>query len=299
MREKKETADNIIQQINKALDIYSNNFSEQFHLKIPKDVIKRVHFYRDEYFHYLKDSVYKSNICYLLQLIDYQIWLYKVFRPVFSLENAYFYQLLVSMGIAAEALAASIIADPLIISDKKDRSLGEVLPEYTNALDQIHRNSFRKNIEILGSLDIIDTELEKKYQNFRLNIRNIVHIQNWNGRLYNSLNLEEFQKKLNEFKYFLLEIKEKVNMKHDKEKLLSKIFPHISSRGEFHKGLVIDFNNKKGFGFIKSLAAKEELFFHVSSILTSRDKITKGSEVKFQYIQGEKGTEAANIKIIN
>jgi hypothetical protein len=48
-----------------------------------------------------------------MQLLDYQIWLYKVFQPGLSLENAYFYQMLMTMGIITEALSTSVLLDPL------------------------------------------------------------------------------------------------------------------------------------------------------------------------------------------
>ena len=89
MEDKNGANDNLFY-LNTQFQKFNNQFSEQFHIKIPKDTIKTVHYYRDRYFSYLKDSIYKSNICYLLQQLDYQIWLYKVFRPQLTLANTYF-----------------------------------------------------------------------------------------------------------------------------------------------------------------------------------------------------------------
>ena len=138
--------DDVVQYLNKAFQTFHANFSSQFHLKIPKDTIKTVHYYRDHYFPYLRDSIYKSNICYLIQSLDYQLWLYKVFRPSLSLENAVFYQLLVSMGIITEALTTAILLDPFIVQNPKDRSLGAVDQQYSDIRSLITRNSFSRNI---------------------------------------------------------------------------------------------------------------------------------------------------------
>ena len=81
-----------IKNLNQGISEFSEKYLNQFHLQIPKGVIKKVDYYRDYYFSYLNDSIYKSNLCYLIQLIDFQLWQYKLFRPGLSVENSYFYQ---------------------------------------------------------------------------------------------------------------------------------------------------------------------------------------------------------------
>ncbi|MDH5721011.1 MAG: cold shock domain-containing protein [Spirochaetia bacterium] len=285
--------------MNSSFEVFSKKYLRQFHLKIPKDVINTVKYYRDEFFPYLKDSVYKSNMCYLLQLIDYQIWLYHVFRPVFSLENAYFYQLLVSMGIIAEALAAVILLDPVVESEENDRSLGETKPEYNYIEEKIFKSSFHKNIENLEKLKIIDNELTLKYQELRATIRNIVHVQAWQGRLYSSLNLEDFQIKLKTFKAFLEEIKKNAVINTDIGNLKNLLFPYDNiDEKEYREGVILDFFHDKGFGFIKENKTGEQHFFHVSSLKFSKETVYVGKRIKFQVFRVKKGIEAKNLTII-
>ena len=106
---------------------FTEKFSAQIPLAIPKGTLKTIDYYRDTYFKYLKDSEFKSNICYMLQLIEYQLWQYKLFKPQYSLESALFFQLLVTQGIIIEAVVFALIADPLVVTDASDRSKGCLL----------------------------------------------------------------------------------------------------------------------------------------------------------------------------
>jgi len=299
MNEKVENPSEFIKNLNTSLDLFSSKFIKQFHLKIPKDVINTVRYYRDGFFPYLKDSVYKSNMCYVLQLIDYQIWLYHVFRPVFSLENAYFYQLLVSMGIVAEALAAVILLDPVVKSEDTDRSLGQTPQEFLYIEEKIFKTSFHKNIENLKELNIISEDLTQKYQDLRLTIRNIVHIQSWHGRLYSSLDFEEFQNKLKYFKSFLEEMKEKIMINSDIEKLKSLLFQlDTDDLEKVREGVILEFFPEKGFGFIKEKLTNEQHFFHITAFNGGKEVIKTGKTVKFRLFRVKRGLEARNLNII-
>ncbi|RME90338.1 MAG: hypothetical protein D6767_07010, partial [Candidatus Hydrogenedentota bacterium] len=58
-----ENPQEFIYELNKRLSHYSEKYSQQFSLKIPKGVVKTINSYRDTFFPYLKDSEYKSNLC--------------------------------------------------------------------------------------------------------------------------------------------------------------------------------------------------------------------------------------------
>lgn len=63
------------------------------------------------------------------------------------------------------------------------------------------------------------------------------------------------------------------------------------------KGTVKNFNNEKGFGFIKTEECKD-VFFHYSELQMEGFKtVTKGQPVEFEIIETEKGLRAVNIKV--
>lgn len=64
-------------------------------------------------------------------------------------------------------------------------------------------------------------------------------------------------------------------------------------------GKVKWFNNAKGYGFILSDEAGEDLFAHYSSIQMDGYKTLKaGQSVSFEIVRGEKGLHATNIALI-
>ncbi len=64
------------------------------------------------------------------------------------------------------------------------------------------------------------------------------------------------------------------------------------------KGRVKNFNNKKGYGFIKTEEGKD-LFFHYSDIIMEGYKtVSAGQIVEFEVIETDKGLRAINIKVI-
>jgi len=62
-----------------------------------------------------------------------------------------------------------------------------------------------------------------------------------------------------------------------------------------NNGKVKFFNNSKGFGFIKDNDSDNEYFVHVTGLI---DNITENDEVSFELIDGKKGKNAVNVKII-
>ncbi|MES0491631.1 MAG: cold shock domain-containing protein [Leptospirales bacterium] len=291
--------DTILDRLNSDFQEYHDKFSQQFHLKIPKNTIKTVHYYRDTLFPYLKDSVYKSNICYLLQSVDYQLWLYKVFRPSLSLENAYFYQLLVSMGIIVEAIVVAILLNPFMEEDAKDRSLGSVGQDYTYIHDHITKNAFSGNIRLLEKVNILPVLTIEKLQAIRVEIRNLVHIQNWEGRLYQSLGYDRFSGHLNDFVQFLDDVKENIKPNEDAETVITKL--GFSSNVE-KEGSIIDYKEKGGFGFIRCRQTHTDYYFHISFIdkaKTDLNKLRNGLQVRFKLRKGAKGLEAFDLTLQN
>ena len=63
------------------------------------------------------------------------------------------------------------------------------------------------------------------------------------------------------------------------------------------KGKVKWYNETKGFGFIESESG-EDVFVHRSGLLKSFDGLQPDQEVTFDTKQGEKGTNAINVKSV-
>lgn len=282
--------------LNESLKQYQNKFSEQFHLKIPGGVVTKIDYYRDTYFSYLKDSVYKSNLCYLMQLVDFLLWIYKLFKPGLSLENSYFYQLQITMGIVIEALATALLLNPIIKSDADDRSKGQVSNEYEYLRRATLKSSFKNNIDYLAKLGIINDTIKSDYHKFRSEIRNSVHIQNWEGRLYSNLTVEHFQNKIKAFRNLLRDIKEKVQMIHSAEDLRDIFY---SAEEGYITGVITEFNYRKRFGFIKYDKNKPDAFFYQNAFSKKipQEKLIQ-KKVVFQLMNHPKGPRAVDISFL-
>lgn len=64
------------------------------------------------------------------------------------------------------------------------------------------------------------------------------------------------------------------------------------------KGTVKWFNNAKGFGFI-GRENGPDVFVHYSAIATEGFKsLEEGNHVEFEIVQGSKGPQAANVKLV-
>ena len=62
-----------------------------------------------------------------------------------------------------------------------------------------------------------------------------------------------------------------------------------------HKGTVTFYNESKGFGFIRDSENGQSIFFHVSGLM---EEVSEGNAVNFEIIQGKKGPNANNVKVI-
>lgn len=68
-------------------------------------------------------------------------------------------------------------------------------------------------------------------------------------------------------------------------------------RDDFNYGIIKKFNEKDGYGFIKS--GSEDVYFHFSALKKhGYKKISVGSKVKFLKVIGIKGFQAANVEKI-
>ncbi len=64
------------------------------------------------------------------------------------------------------------------------------------------------------------------------------------------------------------------------------------------KGTVKWFNGKKGFGFITDEEGND-VFVHFSAIVMDGYKVLdEGAAVEFEVVEGDKGPQAANVKVI-
>lgn len=65
------------------------------------------------------------------------------------------------------------------------------------------------------------------------------------------------------------------------------------------QGKVKWFNNTKGFGFINAAESSDDIFAHFSQIQMEGYKTLRpNQEVEFELVDGEKGKQAINIKLL-
>ena len=66
------------------------------------------------------------------------------------------------------------------------------------------------------------------------------------------------------------------------------------------KGTVKWFNNAKGFGFIGPEDGSKDIFVHYTAIqLGGYKALHEGQRVEYEIAQGEKGLQAANVKLLD
>ena len=66
------------------------------------------------------------------------------------------------------------------------------------------------------------------------------------------------------------------------------------------RGTVKWFNNGKGYGFIGPDDGSKDIFVHYSAIQIEGYKgLREGQKVEYEIAQGEKGPQAANVKLLD
>lgn len=282
----------IVADITRDLAVFNDSYREQFHVRIPKGVLRRIDDYRDEFFPYLKDSVYKSNLCYFLQLIDYQLWLYKVFRPSLSLANSLFYQLSTTMGMILELLAFALLADPVLITDSSDRSKGQIKRHYRVLDKKITEASFVDNIRLLSELGVLSEEQCAQLHSFRVEVRNLVHIQNWDGRIYESFTAEHFQENFDLFRKLLRSLKTGKNTTTDLNNLCRKLQLNFPDENQQYEGQLITYFPEKNHGFIRDDALNTSYYFSTGDVAEDKSRIEVGKRYSFRVTLSWKDKEA-------
>lgn len=61
-------------------------------------------------------------------------------------------------------------------------------------------------------------------------------------------------------------------------------------------GTVKFFNTGKGFGFIKPDDGGKDVFVHAND--TGGAQLDEGTKVQFEVVQGKKGPQASNVKVV-
>ncbi len=269
---------------------FNEKYAAQIPLSIPKGTLKTIDYYRDTYFSYLKDSEYKSNICYMLQLIEYQLWLYRLFKPQYSLESALFFQLLVTQGIVIEAVVFALIADPLVIPDASDRSKGGSDPRHENLLRMIRKRTFANHIQQLRSMRLLSDQLCDRLDKFRNEIRNLVHLQNWEGRLYRQISLAEYSKHLQEFDELLRKLNNSIIRAPD----LAELLAYYQLDGRRLRGTVKYYNRNSLRGQIEAKGPHDYIPFFLTA---SAQPLHKGDAVSFVLELSAQGIRASGIAL--
>lgn len=71
----------------------------------------------------------------------------------------------------------------------------------------------------------------------------------------------------------------------------------LSCVGGKQTGLIVKYNDNRGFGFIKSKTCEQDYFFHIKSVL-SKKVPRQGMQVSFEITQSDKGETATKIEFI-
>jgi cold shock CspA family protein len=62
-------------------------------------------------------------------------------------------------------------------------------------------------------------------------------------------------------------------------------------------GKVLNFDENRGYGFISSASAEEDVFMHANDLLDEESLFRSGAVVEFDMEQSDRGLKASNVKI--
>ena len=92
----------------------------------------------------------------------------------------------------------------------------------------------------------------------------------------------------------------KVSQSNGGQKWRAKPFRHVGQkrkkRRNMARGTVKFFNESKGFGFITPETGGKDVFVHASAI--QGGSLKEGDQVEFDSQQGQKGPQAANVRLV-
>lgn len=72
-----------------------------------------------------------------------------------------------------------------------------------------------------------------------------------------------------------------------------------SASKSFSNGIVEQWNDKKGYGFICSASSNKNIFFHIKNVKTTKKRPAKGQKVRFTISNDDKGRlKAINVRMI-
>lgn len=286
--------------LDKALEAFNENKLGQYYLRVPKGTVLKINEIRDNDFAYLQDSVYKSNIAYILQQVDFQIWIYKLFRPEHSLENSFFYMLQTQLGIMVETLVAAILYNPFIASHA-DRSLGEVDSQYKDIAKAIEDMNFFSMLKLIEHLQILPKELTKNLHDIRRS-RNEVHLQGRAERIYNSVNFEVFLKEYDLVRTTLIALtayfqKHPIDKmeRHSEEFLRNYFFKFTGDTEKTFKGSISFVDETNGFGFLRPWDAYSSLYFKKIDNQNFY-RLAKYQKVRFTFFLSNEGLVCKDIE---
>lgn len=279
--------------LNDVLVSFAEGDLGQYHLSIPKGTITKIDDIRNTDFSYLTDSVYKSNISYLIQQINFQLWIYKLFRPDFSLENGFFYMLQTQLGIMIETLVAAVLYNPFI-EPNKDRSLGDVKAQYKDIGQVIKGMSFAKMIRLCREKKILSQEAIIQIDQIRDSRNEEIHLHGIDFRIYNNFDFGRFKEKYDLVISILKELQvhfQKAPIHHNATDLRKYFFGYEKNQ-EIFEGSIVALKEEHFYGFVKIAKASEGIYFQYQE----NDNLDRKQNVRFRVIETESGLMAKDIQ---
>ena len=190
-----------------------------------------------------------------------------------------------------EAVVFALIADPLVISDSSDRSKGTTNAEHLNLLNLIRRRTFASHVQQLRAMRIVDAALADELDAFRNEIRNLVHLQNWDGRLYRQIPQADYTKHLQAFDRLLKSLNGAVKA----EREFTDLTAYYLLDGRMLSGQVKFFNRNSGRGQIDAKGPHDYIPFFREDMIEGWSP-RKGENITFTLAVTEPGIRAVTVK---
>jgi cold shock CspA family protein/uncharacterized protein YukE len=153
----------------------------------------------------------------------------------------------------------------------------------------MRKRTFASHIQQLRNMHVLSDKLCDRLDKFRNEIRNLVHLQNWEGRLYRQITQAEYSKHLTEFDELLKELNTAIRYAPQLQDLLR----YYRLDGQRLRGTVKYFSDKTGRGQIEAKIPHEYIPFFCE---TTAD-LLKGDTVTFKLEVGPKGIYASDVRL--